>query len=54
MGENPGEGVLERVQPGPNRWAAEGVVRRQGVEEKSGNLGTGRRKLPRSLYSSSL
>lgn len=50
-GENPGQGMLERVLPGPRVWAAEAVETRQGAEEKSGSAGTGWRKLTGSLHS---
>ncbi|EGB89431.1 hypothetical protein HMPREF9542_01084 [Escherichia coli MS 117-3] len=41
--------MLEKVQHIPDRWAAEGIVRCQGVEGKPGNVGTVRGNLCRSL-----
>ena len=52
-GANPGQGMPERVLPGPRVWAAEVVETRQGAEEKSGSAGTGWRKPTGSLDSSS-
>lgn len=53
-GENPDQGVPERVLLGPRTWAGEAVGTRQGAEGKPGRTGTIEGNFVGSLYSLSV